>query len=196
MLEFDAPSHVYRFNGREVPSVTTIIRSALGDPFERVAARVLEFARQRGTAVHRACELDDAGQLDESTVDERIWPYVDAWRTFRRQFKFHVLFAERPLYLDRYGIAGTPDVAIMLPSEDIAVVDRKTGLPGAAAALQTAAYAELITDVYATRKPPRRFSLRMRPTGRYTFDEYTSPRDWPDFLACLTVHRLKERISA
>lgn len=196
MLEFDPVAHAYRWQGRPVPGVTTIIRGALGDPFERVAANVLEHARQRGQAVHKACELDDAGDLDETTVDVRIWPYVAAWRAFRREFRFRVIFAERPLFSDVHGYAGTPDCAIALPDGAHAVVDRKTGLPGPAAALQTAAYAHLIDATFGAADPMRRFALRMLPTGKYRFDEYTNPRDWPDFLGCLAVHRLKERIAA
>lgn len=193
MLEFDPVEHAYRWQGRRVPGVTTIIRGALGDPFERVAANVLEHARQRGQAVHKACELDDAGDLDESTVDARIVPYVEAWRAFRREFKFEVLCAERPLYSPTYGYAGTPDVVARLADGSLCIIDRKTGLPGPAAAMQTAAYA-VLADRAATNVG--RFALRMLPTGKYRFDEYSNPADWRDFYACLAVHRLKERIAA
>lgn len=196
MLTFDEAAHAYQWKGATVPGVTTIIRGALGNPFERVAAEVLERARQRGSAVHKACELDDAGTLDESSVDVRIVPYVEAWRKFRRQFAFRVIFAEKPLYSTAHGYAGTPDCAIEFDDGGCAVLDRKTGLPGPAAALQTAAYANLVEaengrfDFNA-----RRFALRMLPTGKYALHEYTSPGDFRDFLACLVVRRLQERIA-
>lgn len=198
MLTFDAAAHAYAWSGRPVPSVTSIIRSVLGDPFERVAAPVLEHARQRGSAVHKACELDDEGRLDESTVDRRIVPYVEAWREFRREFPFTVLFAETPLYSMVNGFAGTPDVAAQLDDGSVICIDRKTGLPGIGAALQTAAYSELIADKLSLASPLAvgRFALRMLPTGRYRFDEYSNPRDWREFLACLTVYRLRERAAA
>jgi hypothetical protein len=195
MLEFDPVEHAYRWQGKPVPGVTTIIRGALGDPFEHVAAPVLERARQRGSAVHKACELDDAGCLDEATVDARIVPYVEAWRKFRREFGFRVQFAERPLYHAVHGYAGTPDCAIELACGLPAIVDRKTGLPGPAAALQTAAYAELAYWLDAPPRQVRRFALRMLPNGRYQMHEYTNPGDFRDFLACLAVHRLKERLA-
>lgn len=193
--EFDPAEHAYRFGDKPVPGVTSVIRSALGDPFERVAAPVLELARQRGSAVHRACELDDEDRLDEESLDPRIVPYVQAWRRFRREFAFDVLFAEQPLYSLVSGCAGTPDVVAESRGE-VLVIDRKTGLPGIAAALQTAAYAEIVADHLCLTSPtsPRRFALRMLATGRYQFHEYTAPSDWRDFLACLAVHRLKGRI--
>jgi hypothetical protein len=196
MLEFDPVAHEYRWQRKLVPSVTTIIRGALGNPFERVAAPVMERARQRGTAVHKACELDDAGTLDESSVDPQIAAYVDAWRAFRREFGFEVLFAELPLYAHTHGFAGTPDCVIKLPDGVRAVVDRKTGLPGPAAALQTAAYAHLIDAEFGADLPLRRFAMRMLPSGKYRFHEYTELGDWRDFLACLAVHRLRERLAA
>lgn len=195
MLEFEPVAHEYRWQSRPVPSVTTIIRGALGDPFERVAAPILERARQRGNAVHKACELDDAGTLDEATVDPQIAAYVEAWRAFRREFKFRVLFSERPLYSEQYGYAGTPDVVAELDDGSTLVIDRKTGLPGPAAALQTAAYAEFIEQELKRCTNPARFALRMLPSGKYRFDEYSNRSDWRDFLACLAVHRLKERIA-
>lgn len=194
MLTFDAGPHVYFWNDDIVPGVTDVIRGAIGDPFERVAPEILEHARQRGTAVHKACELDDAGNLDEDSVDFRIRPYVAAWRKFRAQFRCEVVMAESALYSRVYGYAGTPDVVIELPNFEQAVVDRKTGLPGPAAALQTAAYQVLAQE--NGLRPTRRFALRMLPTGQYRFDEYKNAGDVRDFLACLAVHRLRERIAA
>ena len=200
MLEFDAEGHVYRWNGEQKPGVTQIIRTALGNPFARVAGGVLETARQRGNAVHRACELDDAGNLDESSLDARIVPYVEAWRDFRHAFRFEVLFSEMPLYMPVYDFAGTPDCVVRFDDERFGVIDRKSGLPGRAAALQTVAYAMLVRPMLGDGEVVgcqiRRFALQMQANGNYRLHEYTSPRDWPDFLACLTVLRLKERISA
>jgi hypothetical protein len=199
-VDFEPLEHVYRVAGARKRNVTGIIRDALGNPFERVAPGVLEAARQRGTAVHRACELDDAGNLVEDSLDPRIVPYVQGWREFRRHFRFEVLFAELPLFLPLYDLAGTPDCVVQFDDERFGVIDRKTGLPGPAAALQTAAYAELarplLVPIHEIRVPIRRFALQMLPTGRPRLHEYDSPRDWPDFLACLTVLRLKERLAA
>jgi hypothetical protein len=195
-LQFDAARHVYSRGGRTVPGVTGVIRASLGYPFEHVAARVLEYAQQRGTAVHRACELDDEGVLDDATIDPRIMPYVVAWRSFRSQYPLTVITAETRLYSTVYGFAGTPDVVAMLPDDTLAVIDRKTGLPGIAARLQTAGYAQLVAELQSVDvRSVRRFALRMLPTGKYRFDEHTATSDWRDFIACLTVARLIERMN-
>jgi hypothetical protein len=86
---------------------------------------------------------------------------------------------------------------VQLPS-DRAVLDLKTGLPGPAAALQTAGYAELIDAEFGPGPVPlRRFALQALPSGKFRLEEYGShAADRRDFLACLVVHRLKERIAA
>lgn len=195
MLELDREAHRYRWNGAAVPGVTEVIAAALGNPFADVRPAVLERKRQIGEAAHLACDMDDRGVLDDSTVARPVQPYLEAWRAFRRELRFELLISERPLYHLVHGYAGTPDRVIQIGDER-AVVDIKTGLPGPQAALQTAAYADLIASHLGRERPLRRFALRALPSGRYKFDEHTHPGDWRDFLACLAVYRLKERIAA
>lgn len=187
MLDFNAERHEYRWNGAIVPSVTQVIRAALGDPFGRIPADVLERKRKIGQAAHRACELDSRGDLDEATVHPAVLPYLQAWQAFVRESGFVVVFAELPFRHDTYGYAGTPDFVGDLNGNRV-VCDVKTGLSGPQAALQTAAYSALVCA-------QRRFALRALPDGRYKLVEFSSPGDWPDFLACLRCVRLRERIA-
>lgn len=197
MLAFDASLHEYRWESRRVPGVTEVISAALGNPFANIPAQVLEHKRRLGEAAHLACHLDDMGELDEDSVHPEVWPRLQAWRAFRREFRCEILLSERPLYHPTHGYAGTLDRAVLRRHEWRAVVDLKTGLPGAAAALQTAAYAELVdAELGALPSRTRRFALQALPNGRYRLTEHANPGDWRDFLACLTVYRLKERMSA
>jgi hypothetical protein len=194
MLAFDPVGHEYRWKGATVPGVTSIIGAALGNPFAHIPPAVLEHKRRIGEATHLACHLDDLDDLDEGSVHPEVRPRLDAWRAFRYESGCDVLVSERRLYHPAHGFAGTPDRYVLINGAR-AVVDIKTGLPGPQAALQTAAYAQLIDAEFGAEDTPlRRFALRALPTGRYKFDEYTSLGDWRDFLACLTVYRLKERI--
>jgi len=68
-----------------------------------------EWSRTRGEYVHLACHLDDIGELDESTVDETIMPYLEAWRKFKRESGFVVEQSEKPMANLHYMYAGTPD---------------------------------------------------------------------------------------
>lgn len=203
MLTFDPVEHRYAWNGAAVPGVTSVIRSALGDPFASVPPAVLEHKRMIGTAAHLACHLDDAGKLDEASVHPEVAPRLEAWRKFRRDVRSCVFMSEEPLYAVAHGYAGMPDRGLLVEppaaAEWVAVVDLKTGLPGPAAALQTAAYEHLVAQRFphvVGSKRIRRFALQALSSGKYRMTEYTNPADWRDFLACLAVHRLKERIAA
>jgi len=63
---------VYRDGERVVPGVTGIIRAAgLMD-----VTGFNDYARDRGTAVHKAIELYERGTLDVDSLDEVITPYL------------------------------------------------------------------------------------------------------------------------
>ncbi len=197
MLTFDPAAHVYTWKGARVPSVTEIIGAALGDAFGAAPEGVLEYAKARGRAVHRACELDSRGELDEATVAPEIAPYLEAWRAFRRNYPFNVVASERPLYHQALGFAGTPDVICESPAW-WAVIDIKSGLGGLRAQLQTAAYLEMAREHYKAvdGKPARRFVLRLQANGRPALVECKRAGDWRDFLSCLNVYRLRQQEAA
>jgi hypothetical protein len=194
-LQFDPELHEYAWNGRLVPSVTQVLRSALGDPFRGVASDVFERKRQIGSAAHKACELDALGTLDESTVHPAVVPYLEAWRAFLRESNFQVYETETHLYSDAYGFAGTPDFIGVLGGANMCVIDLKTGLPMIQAAFQTAGYAILAGEI-GNSAMVSRYALQALPNGRYKLMPYTAPSDFADFLACLRCHRIKERMVA
>lgn len=194
MLVFDPIAHTYTADGARLPSVTQVIASALGNAFANVPDHVLEHKRRIGEATHLACHLDDLGDLDEASVHPEVLPRLEAWRAFRDETGFEVLLSEQPLS-HPLGYAGMPDRYGLLAGAR-ANVDLKTGLPGLRAGLQTAAYAALIDhELGADDVPMRRFALHALPNGRYRMTEYTRPGDWRDFLACLAVHNLKEKLA-
>ena len=85
MLNFNAEKHEYSLpTGEVLISVTQVIdRSGLVD-----TSHFTEFHRMRRQAVHMACEYDDRGCLDESSIDPRILPYVEAYRRFKAEVEF------------------------------------------------------------------------------------------------------------
>lgn len=105
-LTFEESTHTYRFNGQIVPSVTQVLTSVgMIDP-----TYFTEESRIRGTAIHLACELDDLGVLDESTVDERIMPCLHGWRKARASKAVgEIIGIEERLYSPPHRCAGTMD---------------------------------------------------------------------------------------
>ncbi len=110
-LSFDEKEHIFTLalSGRRFPSVTQVL-SKMGltpdynwvDPWYML----------RGSHVHKATELADNGTLDESTVDDEIAPYLEAYRKFRREWSGKIIEAEYRLWHPTYRYAGIVDRTI------------------------------------------------------------------------------------
>ncbi|TBR16981.1 hypothetical protein EPO66_03635 [bacterium] len=108
-LTFDKDSHSYKLNGVVIPSVTQILQKVGISDFSMVPADRLESARKFGSAVHLACELFDKGTLDECALDSNLWPYLDAWVSFKKEYALEFISIEKPITSVIYRVAGTPD---------------------------------------------------------------------------------------
>lgn len=174
-LTFDEVEHRYRYDGREVPSVTQILSEfgMVNDAWYR------EFHRWRGSVVHKCCELDDLNDLDDSSVDPRVLGHLDAYRNFRRDFQFEPVAIERRIYHPLARYAGTYDRAGVI-GKHLVLLDLKSGAPAPAAALQTAAYAAC----FERSQLFRRIALWIKADGNYQVKEYKVQdyaRDWTIF---------------
>lgn len=183
MLTFDAQSHSYQWNGKPVPSVTSVL-SPIVD-FSRVPPDVLKAASDFGTAVHLACELDDLGQLDEDSLDPALFAYVYAWRAFSKDHDVAWEVIEQPVYNQRMRYAGTPD-RIGDVSGGICAVDIKsTAELYPSVGPQLAAYSHAFNESLAPVMG--RIAVQLKPDGTYVAKEYKDPTDWPLFCSLLTV---------
>jgi hypothetical protein len=114
-VTYDDEGHRYTFSGQSLPSVTGIL---LAEGFID-AQFYTEYGRTRGSYVHQARHLDDSGELDESTIDPVIAPFLEAWRRFKRESGFIVEQSEVPMANTVYGYAGRPDVIGHFPSGNL-----------------------------------------------------------------------------
>jgi hypothetical protein len=180
-LTFDPQTHRYTLNGQPVPSVTGMIKLVMPREYRD------EFARDRGTAVHMATDLEDRGQLDESSLDERIIPYVNAWRKFKAEAKAKVIHTEMAVGHPLYRYAGTLDNIVEIGG-DMVLVDKKTGDIVPEVQIQLALY-ELA--YYATvpkaRKIQRRLAIQLKEDGSYRCHWFDSKHDKQLALSWLTV---------
>lgn len=187
-LSFDETAHAYRFEGRPVPGVTSILACLReGEDAPDEARRI---AANRGRAVHKAIELDVAGDLDDSRLHPDIASRLRAWRKFRAEYGFSAGAAEIRVYSKRYRYAGTVDLwgwaagyPIILDAKATAAVPRK-------AHIQLAGYAQALRETLNSG-PVRRAILHLQP-DRYQFVPCTDPSDFETFLACLTVKRFND----
>ena len=181
-LTFDEESHTYRFQGKLVPGVTTILKPITD--FSAVPPNVLKAASDFGTAVHLACELDDLGDLDESQLDTALVPYLKAWRKFSDDHSVEWDLIEAPVYQPVFRYAGTLD-RFGLVSGVKAVVDIKSSVQlYPSVGPQLAAYERALPVGLAAQK---RIAVQLKGDGTYSAKEYSEPTDWPLFCSLLTV---------
>ncbi len=191
-LTFDPVEHQYFLKGLPIPSVSEIIRPLVD--YSAVPERQLELARDRGTAVHLACHLDDEGRLDEASVDaDHVLPRLNAWRAFKREARVDVIVSETPMH-SGLGFAGTPDRFVEMDWQGrrcFAVIDIKTTaklMP--AVGVQLAGYHRLLSE-FTGESPQRCFAVRLAATGEHQVREY--PLELPTFLSLLNVWNWRAR---
>ena len=186
-LEFDEEKHLYTLDGRRLISVT----EALGLVDDRWKAE--PYYLLRGKYVHKATELYDLGELDESTVDPMIHPYLDGYVKFRKDTAFESIHIEQPLYHPSYFYAGKPDRIGPLRDAHV-IIDLKTGVKAKVDELQGAAYWELcrVNNIPAKKV----FDLYLNDDGTYKLEPIENPkRLLPTFLNVLGAYRWKENIT-
>lgn len=195
MLTFDEAAHRYFWCGEPVPNVTGILKP-LTD-YSHIPAEALENARLEGVAVHKMVELDCKGDLDTDTLPGWMEGHWQAWQKFKRESGFECHSSEQRLYHTAVRYAGTCDLVGKTPRmknvRGLSLIDIKRSFyAGRAIGVQLMAYA---TAWEAEGRPPihNRFALRLDKSGDYRLMPFTDREDWSVFLACLTLHRYKER---
>lgn len=192
-LTFDEPTHTYRHNGVVVPGVTSVLKPLMNLDF--VDPVVLDAASAFGRAVHKACELDDLGQLEEESLDEALTPYLAAWRKFCRDYDAEwgmvegFVFNQQLRYagtLDRFGLVRQrPDVAMRAP----AIVDIKSGTQlFPAVGPQLAAYHRALPPALAS-VTAKRLAVQLKPDATYVAKWHDDPTDFAVFASLLTLRQ-------
>lgn len=177
-------NHHYYLGDRRLIGVTETL-SILDDRW-----KVDPFYLERGRLIHLATAYLDHDELDWSTVDERIEPYVHAYMSFKIDTGFLPGFVECPLHHYQFFYAGKIDRTGDL-NDDHVLIDLKSGVKVKVDKLQGAAYWELCR---ANNIPIKKvFDLYLKDDGNYSLVEIEKPKLLlPVFLACLTVARFKE----
>lgn len=182
LLFFDE-GHVYKIGDDVLPSVSEITRFISREIYGTVGQYTLDNAADRGTRVHKACEiLDKYGKVD---VSEDIVPYIQAYIKFRKEHTAVWDKIEHALYHPELSFAGTLDRLGTLDGKRV-ILDIKSTctLQKVSATAQLNLYkmlaeanGEAIDSLYV---------LHIRNTGAYKLHEM--PIDPTTALACLTLH--------
>lgn len=196
-VHFDEETHKYTVleTGEELPSVTHILKAEGYLPVYPETSDV-RTAMLRGTYVHKACDLLDAGLLDWGALDTELVPYVEAYASFIRDSEFRVRICEVPMMHRSLRYSGTLDREGQLPGfgeRDQLYIDLKTGSYLGWHALQLAGYALLARQSIWLPKPPevRRAVLCLKNNGRYKLVECNDQSDAGVFIGAVSGYRWK-----
>ena len=141
---FDPTLHKYYIDDVEIPGTTTILAEAglINRKYYN------DFARDRGKAVARAIELWLHNDLDLSTVDSEVDPYLQDFIGFgmNSNFKPELSLVEKPLIHELLRFGGIPDLTGYMNGEPC-VIDIKTGGKEPWHKIQTVFYSILLRDV-------------------------------------------------
>lgn len=139
-LEFEPVSHVYKYNGRELISVSSLI-SQYSTPFDvdgtitarKAAENGLTIEEQKSAWLKIGDESRNKGTQFHADIENYIktkkipnTPNKKLVKQFAK-FKFKgALYSEVRLFNLFYGIAGTTDLIEVLPNNSINIFDLKT----------------------------------------------------------------------
>lgn len=192
-ITFEADSHTYWYGMEAIPSVSEILRPLTEKYIDAIPEGILNWKRDLGTAVHKACELFDLGTLDESALDERIVPYLEEYKTFLVDCRPEWKAIESIVFEQDARYAGTLDRAGTVNAHPTILDIKTSNAIQPVAAIQLWAYALAYDDMAA----PDLCVLQLTGKGKYvlkTFTDYELYSDtWNALLALRRWNKLTEK---
>lgn len=192
MISFDEATHTYTVDGVIVPNVTSIMRGIVD--YSNIPRHILDEASERGTYVHKCCEMFLWGTLDESSVEPGYMPYLDAFKLFLGDTYFIVEHIEERVYHRKLKYAGTVDMIGIFPpirtngNSKRALIDIKTTFKlMKSTGPQTAAYKDAWESA-GNDEIDHRYGLQLKKDGTYNLAPMKSPIDMNIFRSCLAIH--------
>lgn len=194
-VEYDDEAHRYLLDGEPVPSVSRVLEVIEPDRYTGISEDIMQRAAERGKNAHAMVALDVRGQLDLTSLDERLSDNYIAWQNFCDDFQFECEMSERIVASRRHKVCGTIDLAGSLVYKGRrvkAMPDLKfTAAQPDIVDLQTAGYEILSQETFPGWE---RLRCCLWIFGdRYKFMTYTNPSDRAVFLAGLAVLNRRER---
>lgn len=185
-INFDPEAHSYVINGQPVPHVTQVLEPL--ENFAHVNSHVLRAAAEFGQHVHEACHLHDIGQLDGSTLDPALVPYLAGWQQFLEDTGAVVLESEVLVASPKYHYAGTLDKVLFWKNRRSLVDLKATAqIPKVTVGVQTAAYAQAYAETYHRKMMGSRYCVQLEANG-YQLQPCKHSMDFNVFLSAMTLY--------
>jgi len=195
-LVFYQQDHIYEVDGVKQDSVSEVLRFLSREEYDDINQYKLDNAAERGTAVHKACEVLYKYKTAECAPD--IVPYVQAFVQFLKDHKCDFTDIEKALADTALGIAGTPDLCGVVDGEE-SIIDLKAQ----SAIKKTLVKAQLngykhLREVNGKPEVKRLYCLQLftekdkagQIVGKYRL--YPAAIDATEFTACLTLHKASQ----
>jgi hypothetical protein len=192
VLTMDEELHQYYADGALVPGVNRILNVIHKYPEGDARPRRLIDAAFFGKVVHRVCELEDRGTLDESSVHQKVVPYLDGYRLFKKDFhinKEDIFLNEEMLISVDLGVrfCGTLDRKVFEFIFDIKTSADHSQMTK----YQLAGYEILYNENYPDYQCHRRLEVLLRQDGTYIPLWHKDPGDRNIFISSLNVYNVK-----
>ena len=200
-IEFIPETHQYIVDGKEVPSVTTILNYMSDVEYGKIPQATLDQAARRGTLVHEYTELMDCDALPDE-IEYEVVGYLKAYKQFLRDYKPDWTLIEQTVYSDIYGYIGTVDrygKIDGIPSVvDIKTLASPTKMQKFTVSAQTSAYELAIAQMYHTwdfGNTVNRYALYLGKDGDYNlvdlneYDKKYGYKSWEMFKKCLKTYQ-------
>ncbi len=210
--------HLYRYNGAEGPSVTTILRGgmpqgwalinwhgkrtaeiaiqdrkhwwAIAEQSEKTAIDMLAEARyqERDAAANLGSGVHKIIERDETPNAEQK-PFVDAYREWYVAAGVEVVASELMVYNTEHNYGGTADLVLDHPTKGRKLFDIKTGRTAGWQDQQLQVVGYVNADVGLPEGITGGGILHVRPEGVKVYDVDISPDVFDVFLAVLKLYR-------
>lgn len=198
MLEYIDDGHIYKFDGRVIPSVSNILSPYMD--FSKIPKQMLADKTAFGTSVHLYLEQYDKGLLDFDAIPDVTEPdqpdikaIVIAWDKFIDPYleKHDTMKIEHRMFSPRLRYAGTADRIV-----GDTIIEIKTSQPRKAVGVQLAAYANLAIEnnlmvresVDGKVKDPILVSWHVEENGRYTVKTWDYKTNFNVFMCLVTAY--------
>ena len=197
-VQFDEATHTYTLDGKELPSVTHIIRYLAVDKANNADPNMALMARERGSAVHEATVMYDySGEIPDDFPAEYA-PYLEAYVQFCRDYQIKWELIEHQMGNATLGFAGTLDRFGFIDYK-LCILDIKTSykvdIPSLSA--QLTAYHDLLLNEQFERLENaniRHLGLQLMRTGKYRLYETDCEKGSDLFYSCRRIYQTTEQM--
>lgn len=185
-LIFYDKEHKYELNDEVIPSVSEISRFASREIYGEVNQYILDNAAERGTKIHKQCELLD--KYHECEADEITIPYIRGYVDFIKQHNPEWVAIEKAIASRKMMFAGTLDRVGNIDGKR-AIVDLKSSskVQKVLAIIQLNAYKILWEENYPEQPVEALYILQLTKNGTYKLLPFDM--DSTLFMSCYNLHQ-------